>query len=386
MKSAMKIWAERREKDFDVQVCPYSQARLDTVIDTLKEFDAILWKYPEEKKSIETQRSTYIRQFFLIQSLYPLFDEVLEKNKETIIWYLSSVSFPESSPLKDRNYSIRVNAMHIYWYIFAKKIQKGCMWKENTCDFQFNSYLKDFTPRDNFPLYKAWKIVLDMYMENINQDSPEKYQDKEFLEKVTYSFLEQAYLQDIQDWFLDETSFETYENYRIALQKTFIGNKIQPLFLNIISDYWTSFQILYAMIGSICEELMEYEEFRILSDQDKYKMLKSIKRDFLVEARFWSLYFLNDNQGINQLTNMLWFTPEMSTMPRWKILMDFENLEISLDESTYPNNPVWEGKIIRRWCPVAFVSGKNLWWNFLARQIDFAIDIHTKIALWLKVN
>jgi hypothetical protein len=113
-------------------------------------------------------------------------------------------------------------------------------------------------------------------------------------------------------------------------------------------------------------------------------MFRSIKRDFLVEARYWSKQFINDNTNTEHFahTSMVWFLPDTAVIPPGKMIFDFERKEISLDESTYPETPIKpEMGTIRRGCPAAFASGPGRGGNFLARQIDTALDIVFEVFL-----
>lgn len=386
MKSNMKHWALRREEENTVEVCSYSLATQISIDEALERFDAILEKHPSMEESIKSQRSIYIRHYVLNHTIFPLFDTTLHSCRDKIAMLLKSISFKDETSLEEKNYIIRYYAMQAYLYFLAKEVHSQ-FWgiASRDTDFGFRDQLEGLP--EGIPEYKWWKIGLDIYMEQLWIEKKSDFLNPEKLKELFFSFLFQAYEEDVSSKAIEDSDLTNFESFQKPLQTTFIWNSQQPLFLNLLASYGISFVLLYAMVWSVCEELSEQDEYQELTDIDKYTMLKSIKRDFLVEARFWSMLFLDDNQDIDQFASMLWFTEKMGTMPRGKLHFDFDNLSICIDESTYPNNPLASEKVpIRRGCPIVFVAGEGLGGNFLARELDFAIDIHAKVALWIDIT
>ena len=156
--------------------------------------------------------------------------------------------------------------------------------------------------------------MLNIFIDNLDIT---EIQNPDKLKSIFFDFIGQIYEEDISTGVLCEDSFSDFSKFQEALQETtYPKNPKQSTFLNTIANYGISFQLAYAMIASIGQELMEQSGFNSLSLLDKYTMFFSIKRDFLVEARYWSMQFLNDNQDVFSDVSMIWFTEKQGRFPR----------------------------------------------------------------------
>lgn len=387
-KSNMKSEGLKREKEHNVLVCPYWAA--SNLEDTLAKYDAII-NDNQNDRSVYDQKEVHIKHVVLMEAFFKPLDWFLQRNQDVITKFVEDRIQGMDEKDIDKVYAITVHASRIYLYLLSRfslqQIDKRETDSPEMLEFitKFENCLKQI-PED-YDLSAWWEVAYKFLLESYMKEDFNVYGNPEIFSEIFWRYLKMMHQSDIENQRLWEKQLDDINDFYEWLDMFLPWNTWGSIFLKSLWSYGFSFQILFAMVWSTAENLLQQEEFASLTDDEKKQIFFSIKTDLLVEAKYWSKQFLNDNQNLTESMSMVMFMKDTSTIPWDKFVFDFDNLQTHLNWETYLKEPIKpEIKPIRRWCPVLFVSGNDkagvpLWWNLLARQIDYALELYFELYL-----
>jgi len=370
--------AEKRKKRHWIEECKYWG--LNTFKEWLDFFDELITKNTGKVDSILIEKRSYVKHMILNEVFFKPLDKFFSNNKEFINSFISTQmnKVPEWGK---EIYLITLHASCVYFYMIVnfalnemKKNKKNDLSSLSKSFFiEYQDLINKYSNSKGATGNDIYSFLIDSKLES----DFNWYWKTEILKEIFWENLSLCLDVDIKNNLLEkEELFDINLMYK-TLNNYIWPDKKGPTFTDTLWNYTLSFQILYAMVWSVAEYFSLESGFSQLTDYTKKKMFYSIKADLLLNARFLTKRFANDNEEMDKLWSILHFGENTSKIPHDMLIFNFQKHRIFLDWKSYLEEPKAPEKThIHRWCPVAFISGEWMTGSFLSRQITTALDVY----------